>query len=86
MPDRLLTTREIAERLNISERHARRLLADMPIVRLGRCVRVDQRDLEAWVASRKVAPSFVPDSAEPSQPASPGAVSERWRVRRSRAR
>ena len=82
---RLLTTLEVAERLGISERHARRLLVDMPVVRLGRCVRVDERDLDEWVAAKKVGPSFAALASDASPSANPP-VSKRWRFRRNRAR
>ena len=54
--DRLLTLREAASRLGISERTLRAWAASgrMPCVRLSsRCVRVDPRDLEKYIAARR---------------------------------
>lgn len=57
MPEspRLLTFREAAERLGMSERWVWERCADgtIPVVRLGRCVRIDPGDLEALVARSK---------------------------------
>jgi excisionase family DNA binding protein len=49
----LLTVPEVAELLRLSPRSIRRLIADgrLPIVRLGRAIRIRPRDVEALVAS-----------------------------------
>jgi excisionase family DNA binding protein len=53
LPDRLLTLREVAAYLRYSVRSVRRLIAvgRLPVVRLGRAIRVRRCDLEAFVAS-----------------------------------
>jgi len=50
-PAPLLTAAEIAERLNISLRSVRRMLADgsLPFVRIGHLVRVRPEALEALI-------------------------------------
>lgn len=48
----LLTVPEVSERLKISEARVRELgrLGLLPVVRLGRQVRVDPERLDAWIA------------------------------------
>jgi excisionase family DNA binding protein len=48
----LLTVEEAAKQLGIGRTFAWQLVrrGDLPIVRLGRCVRVPRRALEAWIA------------------------------------
>ena len=57
VPD-LLTIEAAAERISMSTRYVRRLVAERRIVfyRLGRSVRIDPRDLAAYVTAGKVAP------------------------------
>lgn len=45
---RLLTVDDVAERLNVSVRNVRHqiFMRRLPIVKIGRLVRVDERDLE----------------------------------------
>jgi excisionase family DNA binding protein len=52
---RLLSIPEAAEFLNISSWQVRRLVwrGDLPSVRIGRLVRLDREDLDAYVASQK---------------------------------
>ena len=54
--DRLLTLAEAAERLGTSVRFIRRLIAERRIafVRVGRHVRIDPADLEAFIAAGRV--------------------------------
>ena len=54
--DRLLTLAEAAERLGTSVRFIRRLIAERRIafVRVGRHVRIDPGDLEAFIAAGRV--------------------------------
>ena len=55
-PARLLVTaREAADLLAISTRTLWTLtnVGDIPVVRIGRCVRYDVADLQAWIESRK---------------------------------
>ncbi len=51
----LLTVEEAARRLGIGRTLAWRLVQEreLPSVRVGRCVRVPLRDLEAWVDERR---------------------------------
>ena len=56
MLDRLLTVEEAAERLGTSTRFVRRLVAERRIayVKVGRHVRLDPADVEAFIAARRV--------------------------------
>ena len=56
MEDRLLTVEEAAERLGTSTRFVRRLVAERRIayVKVGRHVRLDPADVEAFIAARRV--------------------------------
>lgn len=53
--DRLLTTAEVAERLNVGERYIRRLVAERRIgyLKLGAKVRFTRDDVEAFVSSSR---------------------------------
>jgi excisionase family DNA binding protein len=54
--DRLLTVEEAAERLGTSARFVRRLIAERRIayVKVGRHVRLDPTDVEAFIAGGRV--------------------------------
>jgi excisionase family DNA binding protein len=54
--DRLLTVEEAAERLGTSVRFVRRLVAERRIayVKVGRHVRLDSGDVEAFIAGSRV--------------------------------
>jgi excisionase family DNA binding protein len=54
--DRLLTVEEAAERLGTSTRFVRRLVAERRIayVKVGRHVRLDPTDVEAFIAASRV--------------------------------
>ena len=54
--DKLLTVEEAAERLDTSVRFLRRLIAERRIafVRVGRHVRIDPANLEAFIAAGRV--------------------------------
>jgi excisionase family DNA binding protein len=54
--DKLLSVEEAAERLGTSVRFLRRLIAERRIafVRVGRHVRIDPADLEAFIAAGRV--------------------------------
>ena len=54
--DKLLTVEEAAERLGTSVRFLRRLIAERRIafVRVGRHVRIDPADLEAFISAGRV--------------------------------
>jgi excisionase family DNA binding protein len=51
----LLTVEQAAERLAMTERGVRRLIANegLTVVRLGRTIRIDAEDLESFVAAHK---------------------------------
>jgi excisionase family DNA binding protein len=51
----LLTTAEAADRLSISLRSLQAIIAtgEIPIVRIGRRVAIDPRDLDAFVRARR---------------------------------
>jgi excisionase family DNA binding protein len=53
--ERLLTIREVAAQLQVSERTVRRWIAGekLPCLRLRRLVRVDPGDLFRWLSARK---------------------------------
>jgi predicted DNA-binding transcriptional regulator AlpA len=57
---RILSKKQSAARINRSERHLERLLAageGPPVIRLGaRAVGIDEDDLAAWIAKRRVVP------------------------------
>ncbi len=57
---RLLDIDAVAEMLNTSVRHIRRLVHEhrIPVVRVGRLIRFDQGDLDAWLDEHR-------SSAEP---------------------
>lgn len=52
----LLTIEETAERLSVSPRNIRHqiYLRRLPIVKVGRLVRIDERDLEAFIEDSRV--------------------------------
>ena len=56
---RLLAITEVAERLNVTPRFVRRLVAERRIryFKLGRHVRLAQVDVDDWVRRRSVEPS-----------------------------
>ena len=51
----LLDVKATAERLATSERHVRELIykRQLPYIKVGKLVRVDEDDLDAWLASRR---------------------------------
>lgn len=55
----LLTIAETAERLNTSDRHVRELIArrDLSYLKVGRLVRIDTDDLDAWLEAHRVEPT-----------------------------
>jgi excisionase family DNA binding protein len=56
-PRRLLTARESAQYLSLSEREVYNMISDRQLagVRHGKRVMVDIRDLEEWIAAHKAA-------------------------------
>jgi excisionase family DNA binding protein len=60
--DRLLTLAEVAERLNTTPRHVRRLVFERRIAyrKLGRYVRFHPDDVAEYVAANRVEPGTVP--------------------------
>ena len=53
---KLLTMDELAERLGVTHRHVRRLVAErrVPFVKVGRFVRFDPARISAWLDSNRV--------------------------------
>lgn len=51
----LLTVEQVAEVLKTSTKTARKLIArkELPVIRLGRLLRVSLEDLERYIASRR---------------------------------
>ena len=61
MPDpadlpRLLTMDQLAERLGVTHRHVRRLVAErrVPFLRVGRFIRFDPAKIATWLDSSRV--------------------------------
>jgi excisionase family DNA binding protein len=56
---KLLTMDELAERLGVTRRHVRRLVAErrVPFLRVGRFIRFDPAEIAAWLHSSRVAQS-----------------------------
>jgi excisionase family DNA binding protein len=52
---RLLTVQQAGEYIGRSESAVRHLIfdRDLPVVRAGRCVRIDRRDLDTWIENNK---------------------------------
>jgi len=52
----LLDVSGLAERLGVTERFVRRLVAErrVPFLKLGKFVRFDPRDIESWLAEASV--------------------------------
>ncbi len=59
----LLTYEMAAQRLGMSERHVRRLVAERRIahIRLGRAVRLDPADVDAYLIANRVEPITASD-------------------------
>ena len=57
--DGLLDINGLAERLGVGERFVRRLVEErrIPYFKIGRLVRFEVGDVEAWIASQRVEPS-----------------------------
>jgi excisionase family DNA binding protein len=64
---RLLKPEEAAERLNVSLRFIRRLCHErrLPYTKVGKFVRFDADELEAWITAQRVEPA----NGEPGDPA-----------------
>jgi excisionase family DNA binding protein len=54
----ILTVEETADRMNMSVRYVRRLVADrqIPFHRIGRAIRITATDVDAFLASTRVEP------------------------------
>lgn len=52
----LLTIDQLAQRLGITVRHVRRLVADkrLPYYKVGRLVRFDSEEITQWLQTRRV--------------------------------
>ena len=55
-PTRLLTIRGVASRLQVSEKSVRRWIGagDLPVYRLGDCVRIAESDLAEFLKRRRM--------------------------------
>ena len=55
LPSTLYDVKATAERLSTSERHVRELIyrKELPYFKVGRLVRIDSDDLEAWLTSQR---------------------------------
>lgn len=55
---KLLTVEEVAERLGVSVRYVRHQVFQrrIPFVKIGRLVRIDERELEAYIDQARVPP------------------------------
>ncbi len=67
----LLTARQVAEQLAVSQRFVYDLAArgDLPSVRMGAVLRFDQADVEAFVEASKVPAAVKPSAANAGRPA-----------------
>lgn len=66
----LLTVEEVAELLNVSPAYVRRRLVferRIPYVKVGRHVRIDQRDLEDFIDRGRVTPAGYKGTGAPPQ-------------------
>ncbi len=68
---RLLTIREVATRLNVSESTVRRLIADdeLPSLQLGgrrKAIRIDESEFDAWLYGERL--SVEADANPPTRP------------------
>ena len=61
----LLTVEQAAERMCTKQRFIRRLIAErrIPYVKLGAHVRIDDRDIDAFIAAGRVTPSKLSSGA-----------------------
>jgi excisionase family DNA binding protein len=62
----MLRPEEVAERLNVSLRFIRRLCHErrVPYTKVGKFVRFDADELEAWIVTHRVGPQADPRSAD----------------------
>jgi excisionase family DNA binding protein len=63
----LLTTRQAARSLNLSERtlYAITKRGDLPVVRIGKAVRYDPADIRVWIESAKKSEKGLAQNANP---------------------
>ena len=56
IPNALLDVNQVAERLCVSPRFVRRLIDErrVPFCKLGKFVRFDPADIDAWIQARRV--------------------------------
>lgn len=63
-PDRrLVDLPAVADHLGVTERHIRRLVAEqrVPFYKWGHLLRFDLTEIDAWLATHRVAPKHRPD-------------------------
>ncbi len=65
----LLTMEELAERLGVTHRHVRRLVAErrVPFLHVGRFIRFDSTDVAEWLRPARV-PATILSTTEISPP------------------
>jgi excisionase family DNA binding protein len=65
--EKLLTIDEVADRLNTTPRHVRRLVFErrIPYRKVGRFVRFHRNDLAEYLAAQRVAVGDIPASTRP---------------------
>lgn len=61
-PDQLLDIPALAQQLNTSVRHIRRLIAEhrVPVIRVGRLIRFDPTDIAQWLDENRQVPHGGP--------------------------
>ena len=59
---RLITLKQVAELLNVNERHVRRLVFErrIPYFKWGHLLRFDPVELEKWLEQARIAPDIQP--------------------------
>jgi excisionase family DNA binding protein len=77
----LLDIEAVAERLGVTERHVRRLVAErrIPFLKVGRFVRFDPADVADWLRAARVSPRSMsqPISTLDSELGNAGSISRR---------
>lgn len=74
---RLLNLKQVAEQLNVNERHVRRLVFErrIPYLKWGHLLRFDPVELQEWLERARVAPD---EPKAPINPATRSAMSAAW--------
>jgi len=74
---RLLTLKQVAEQLNVNERHDRRLVFErrIPYLKWGHLLRFDPVEVEAWLERARIA---ADEPKAPLNPATRSTMSAAW--------